>query len=898
MASRPPGLPGKRGGEWHLSHTLERKVTFMEPHEPQSKHFLPSTGSGETKTNIQGLGYDGDDRYYREVPPPVRLPPVSKRVVVDCDEDDKDAGGEDEIMGGVDDEYDDENEDEDDDEDEGENEDEDEYADGDKDGVDYTDDTGDEVFTDVDGDVAMIDEQSEDEAPTYSRIARNDAVQQEPSKGKGIEVVSSKHEPPKPKKASFGNAKPSTYFKGFTLQPAGKNNWPSFEHAQWLRYQKVDLLRTWPQVISDFVIHFQHEPPKALQDYFYGISDIVALDEDGNAVIDRQGRHQFIKVTSRLLKQQPVLDGVPVTLVERYPWEALAYNYVSPEHKRQAKAIVEAIDSKRVNQYTRTCFYSDLACIHILILATGKEQYTVAVREFEVRKRTELESRMAAKLSYTTKSRKARPLMRDSGNSDASNSHEWQKMTELRKVTAERDNKHHSFNDIDKDFSLTKNLSATLPRPVATERSYLISHPMAKIPSQISRFGQESTASHIPGFMQTSALEVAETYDSVELIALHLACSPHFHQAMRTVGNLDSRSLNTHWLCSLDLPEREIPKYSDDIAWLEHYRRSRKEKDIINRATEIWEALPRTLRTPLEGPIQGPTPLFNDHWTAIREDLFRYHEMRWDLLETEKRLDELRSVMESEETHQQSKQMLTLKTAEKDCQIALSATTFQSKVVREIDTILLGIPYSFAPSVYEGSGLASHKAAISEIMRRYDVDFGLPQHRSKFRSVNYSFLKAADLPTHDYPISCNPLSSTLSQHGSLADHDKRLASEVSFIFEEVEINLFETTFLAFFGIDKRLDEIKTMAPIESRDLDPRDLLHDNLAHARLHFDMLKAVANDGLEESPMNDIWRRLVAIVALCYGCTSEPSFFLTTMDHQLGALRAAVGKLPFHSV
>ncbi len=89
-----------------------------------------------------------------------------------------------------------------------------------------------------------------------------------------------------------------------------------------------------------------------------------------------------------------------------------------------------------------------------------------------------------------------------------------------------------------------------------------------------------------------------------------------------------------------------------------------------------------------------------------------------------------------------------------------------------------------------------------------------------------------------------------------------------------------------------------MAPIESRDLDPRDLLHDNLAHARLHFDMLKAVANDGLEESPLNDIWRRLVAIVALCYGCTSEPSFFLTTMDHQLGALRAAVGKLPFHSV
>ena len=358
-------------------------------------------------------------------------------------------------------------------------------------------------------------------------------------------------------------------------------------------------------------------------------------------------------------------------------------------------------------------------------------------------------------------------------------------------------------------------------------------------------------------------------------------------------------------------------------------------------------------RTPLEKPIKRPAPVVSDHWIAIREDLFRYHEARWDLLDTEKSLDELRNTMLNAPLQEHSKRMLAMERAERDCQAALLATTLECTVAREIDKLLSWVSVvtsashdlalawhpvlsssspllssllsldvyihtqkelftrpglqprdvivseSFSASIYQGSGLCSHEAAINKVMKLYDVDFGRPQQRSKFSPFNRrnDFSKAADLQDYKYPITCKPLSSTLSAFASASfkDHDKRLAAEASFIFDEINRLLFETNFHAFMGVDKRLDHMKAMAPREPRDLDPRDLLHDNLAHARLYFDKLKAVSDDGLDQNPLDQIWRRIVAIIALCYGCTSEPAFFLSTMDHQLSALREPVGRLPF---
>jgi hypothetical protein len=137
-----------------------------------------------------------------------------------------------------------------------------------------------------------------------------------------------------------------------------------------------------------------------------------------------------------------------------------------------------------------------------------------------------------------------------------------------------------------------------------------------------------------------------------------------------------------------------------------------------------------------------------------------------------------------------------------------------------------------------------------------------------------------------------PLHSSLLAHGSLKDHDRRLAADVPYLFDEIDRKVFESNFHAFMGVEERLDEIKDMGPFEARELNPCDLLHDNLAHARKLFEKLKSMSKDALKQSPLDQILRRLVAIIAICYGCTSEPAFFLTTMDRQLSELRASVGE------
>lgn len=39
-------------------------------------------------------------------------------------------------------------------------------------------------------------------------------------------------------------------------------------------------------------------------------------------------------------------------------------------------------------------------------------------------------------------------------------------------------------------------------------------------------------------------------------------------------------------------------------------------------------------------------------------------------------------------------------------------------------------------------------------------------------------------------------------------------------------------------------------------------------------------------------VWLQLLGIISICYGCTSEPAFFLTTMDRLLDKLRTLCGK------
>jgi hypothetical protein len=75
-------------------------------------------------------------------------------------------------------------------------------------------------------------------------------------------------------------------------------NWFLFERAHWVRYQMIDLKRSWDQIVFGFPVQFHQDAPRRanLQDDFHKNNDIVALDEDGNAVFDLNGRQEWIRM--------------------------------------------------------------------------------------------------------------------------------------------------------------------------------------------------------------------------------------------------------------------------------------------------------------------------------------------------------------------------------------------------------------------------------------------------------------------------------------------------------------------------------------------------------------------------------------------------------------------------
>jgi hypothetical protein len=41
----------------------------------------------------------------------------------------------------------------------------------------------------------------------------------------------------------------------------------------------------------------------------------------------------------------------------------------------------------------------------------------------------------------------------------------------------------------------------------------------------------------------------------------------------------------------------------------------------------------------------------------------------------------------------------------------------------------------------------------------------------------------------------------------------------------------------------------------------------------------------------VDELWLQIISIIAICRGCTAEPSFFLSTLDRLLDDLRMAYG-------
>lgn len=71
-----------------------------------------------------------------------------------------------------------------------------------------------------------------------------------------------------------------------------------------------------------------------------------------------------------------------------------------------------------------------------------------------------------------------------------------------------------------------------------------------------------------------------------------------------------------------------------------------------------------------------------------------------------------------------------------------------------------------------------------------------------------------------------------------------------------------------------------------------ELLHDNIFHSQALFNILQ---NDtfptAIPRPEIEKLWLQILSLIAICRGCTSEPSFFLSTLDRLLDDLRIAYG-------
>lgn len=148
------------------------------------------------------------------------------------------------------------------------------------------------------------------------------------------------------------NTPTNSYFK--RISTTCKRGSRSIEHVHWTRYQRVDLKMSWDDIMAAFPIQFSESAPKryTVQEDYYKDNDIVEIDEDGNAVFDAAGRQLWIKINA-LQKDREDVNDAPFSFLERLPWQALRYNWVSPEHKTMAADIVADIEKKDPSEHTR-----------------------------------------------------------------------------------------------------------------------------------------------------------------------------------------------------------------------------------------------------------------------------------------------------------------------------------------------------------------------------------------------------------------------------------------------------------------------------------------------------------------------------------------------------------------
>jgi hypothetical protein len=413
----------------------------------------------------------------------------------------------------------------------------------------------------------------------------------------------------------------------------------------------------------------------------------------------------------------------------------------------------------------------------------------------------------------------------------------------------------------------------------------------------------------------------SEKYDdasSVELIALHLFCTPEFHQFnSRHPDSAPQLRLSDAWLRNIYLPGR-AKEFRNDNEWLNHYLDSGYEEEIISRTTELYGNLPDHLRVRNWAATMAPEPTFTAEWNRLRINLAKYHQHREHLFELDKEYEQHRyKLMKSgsmagtdpNSTHHLQKvyeKVYHMQNAQTECQTLLSGTVLETAITTEIDRLLSDFTERDCPELaFLGQGWLVHLPAINYIKKTLGFE---PRYICKEKIVRLFTNRGKINPSssaispHPFFTKDTPILKSTPPSTPLEGLASSLTKQVSMVCREIDIERFKSNLQGFLNVKERLPRLigavnpradaKGIKALRLQLHDESDLLHDNLFHIHKLFDKLKEEKLKTSNFGEAEHIWLRLMAIIAICFGCTSEPAFFLTTMDRLLLQFCAAVSK------
>ncbi|RDW94514.1 hypothetical protein BP5796_00277 [Coleophoma crateriformis] len=416
--------------------------------------------------------------------------------------------------------------------------------------------------------------------------------------------------------------------------------------------------------------------------------------------------------------------------------------------------------------------------------------------------------------------------------------------------------------------------------------------------------------------------EVKETYSistMTRVIALHLVCTEEFHEAMGgTVIHPTTFVLQKNWICNIFVPGAAL-QFENADKWYQHVY-SRKES-IIRAAQKICHEIPAELKSKSMSSVQAPRPQSPQQISnPVRDNVFRYQEMRRRVLDTAKMCAEeqynirketglILLQKDSESQQKVLKGLYYLQEAESECNASLHDFSFETAVIGYIDRLIS--TKNWNETAYESTAALQahiksiHQQAITLIMKEHDfAPIYLP---SSLRTTVFTRSTQRTSEVLEHVKAPEPLDLSLWSDSSMKDCSTRMVQALPLIFGAVDPQRFEFTMAFFLSISERLSSLSSTTPkckpgctprrgrdtalLAARTIPFEDLLHDNVYHMKKLFEILQQESllrsRTDMEKEECRQTsektWLRIIALVSLYYGCLAEPGSILTVIEKLL---------------